>query len=99
MTTHKKTVVIALGGNALLRAGEPLSQAVQEKNVKLAVKSIAAVARESEWNIILSHGNGPQVGFLALQQEAFGLDVLTAETQGMIGCQLDESLSNELPNK
>jgi carbamate kinase len=97
--SHKKTVVIALGGNALLRAGESLSQANQAKNVKMAVSSIAEVARENKWNIILTHGNGPQVGFLALQQEAFGLDVLTAETQGMIGCQLDEGLSNELPDK
>lgn len=97
----KKTMVIALGGNALLREGEALSGATQMKNVESAVKAIAAIASDKEhWNIIVTHGNGPQVGFLALQQsESFSLDVLNAETQGMIGAQLDEALSNAIPGR
>lgn len=76
-----------------------MTQEVQAKNVEVAAKAIADVARDQDWNVIVTHGNGPQVGFLALQQSAFNLDVLTAETQGMIGSQLDEYLENELPGR
>lgn len=94
-------MIIALGGNALLREGENLSGDIQMRNIESATKAIAAIATDREtWNVVVTHGNGPQVGFLALQQaDSFSLDVLNAETQGMIGSQLDEALSNELPGR
>ena len=96
-------VVVALGGNALLRRGEPADVASQRANVAIAAKAIAALAREHE--IVVTHGNGPQVGLLALQNEAFGevapypLDVLGAESEGMIGYLLDQQLTNELEGR
>jgi carbamate kinase len=92
-------VVVALGGNAILREGESLTQENQERNIQLATRAIANVIKKGDWNVVVTHGNGPQVGFLALKQESFGLDVLTAETQGMIGWQLDEALESELPGR
>ena len=62
-------VVVALGGNALLRRGEAPESAAQRRNVDRAVASIAELAREHE--VVLTHGNGPQVGLLALQSEAY----------------------------
>lgn len=94
-------VVIALGGNALLRRGEPMTDAVQRANVRLAAPSLAAVATDHA--LLLSHGNGPQVGLLALQSaayeevEPYPLDVLGAETEGMIGYLLEQELGNVLP--
>jgi carbamate kinase len=94
-------VLVALGGNALLRRGEPLEAMVQRANVELAARSIAALARDHE--VVLTHGNGPQVGLLALQSEAYTavhpypLDVLGAESQGMIGYLLQQAIENELP--
>jgi len=82
-------VVIALGGNALLKRGEPMTAEVQRENVKLAAQVLAPMARQHQ--LIISHGNGPQVGLLALQAaaypevEAYPLDVLGAQTEGMIG--------------
>jgi carbamate kinase len=96
-------VVIALGGNALLRRGEPMTEEVQRRNVALAAKAIARIARDHE--TIVTHGNGPQVGLLALESEAYkaipayGLDVLGAESQGMVGFMLEQALRNELPGK
>jgi len=96
-------VVIALGGNALLRRGEPLDAAVQRANVKLAAEAIAEVAKDHE--VILTHGNGPQVGLLALQNEAcpevvgYPLDVLDAETEGMVGYLLEQELGRHLDRK
>jgi carbamate kinase len=96
-------VVVALGGNALLRRGEPPESAAQQRNVERAVASIAALAREHE--VVLTHGNGPQVGLLALQSEAYRqvppypLDVLGAESEGMIGYLLEQGLRNELPGR
>lgn len=93
-------VVTALGGNALLRRGELTDVATQRGHVGTAVEAIAAVAAEHE--LVVTHGNGPQVGLLALQGEAyadadpFPLDVLGAETEGMIGYLLDRELVNEL---
>ena len=95
--------VIALGGNALLRRGEPLDAAVQRANVKVAAEAVAAVARHHE--VILTHGNGPQVGLLALQNEAYKttraypLDVLGAETEGMVGYLLQQELGRHLPRE
>jgi carbamate kinase len=95
--------VIALGGNALLRRGEPLDAAVQRANVKVAAEAVAGVARRHE--VILTHGNGPQVGLLALQNEAYTttaaypLDVLGAETEGMVGYLLAQELGRHLPRE
>ncbi|MGI2259227.1 carbamate kinase [Shewanella sp. GXUN23E] len=97
----KPTVVVALGGNALLCRGEPLEADVQRINVCCAAKAIAKMTQD--WNVVLVHGNGPQVGLLALQNSAFKevkpypLDILVAETQGMIGYMLMQELHNILP--
>ncbi len=94
-------VVIALGGNALLKRGEPMTADNQRKNVKLAAPALAAVATNHQ--LVLTHGNGPQVGLLALQGaayeevEAYPLDVLGAQTEGMIGYMLEQELGNLLP--
>jgi carbamate kinase len=94
-------VVVGLGGNALLKRGEPLTHEVQRRNVLRAAAALAALAREHE--LVVTHGNGPQVGLLALQDLAvpelgnFTLDVLGAETEGMIGYLLAQELRNELP--
>jgi carbamate kinase len=94
-------VVIALGGNALLKRGEPLTAAAQRDNVRLAAPALAGVALDHE--LVLSHGNGPQVGLLALQSAAYTavdpypLDVLGAQTEGMIGYVLEQELRNVLP--
>lgn len=94
-------VVVALGGNALLQRGEALTAENQRRNVRAAAASLAPVAREHE--LVVSHGNGPQVGLLALQASAYTevepypLDILDAETEGMIGYVLQQELGNELP--
>jgi carbamate kinase len=94
-------VVVALGGNALLKRGEPMTADVQRANVRSAAPALAAVARHHQ--LVLSHGNGPQVGLLALQGaayeevEAYPLDVLGAQTEGMIGYVLEQELGNLLP--
>jgi carbamate kinase len=94
-------VVVALGGNALLKRGEPLTAEVQRKNVRVAAEALAPIAREHQ--LVISHGNGPQVGLLALQgaaykpEEAYPLDVLGAETEGMIGYMIEQELGNLLP--
>ena len=93
-------VVVALGGNALLTRGEVAEVAVQRRNVIAAVKAIAEVARTRD--VVVTHGNGPQIGLLALQSEAYRpvspypLDVLGAESEGMVGYLLDQGLGNEL---
>ena len=94
-------VVIALGGNALLQRGQPLTAENQRANARAACKALAPVALEHD--LVISHGNGPQVGLLALQSAAYTevdpypLDVLDAETEGMIGYVLQQELGNELP--
>jgi carbamate kinase len=96
-------VVAALGGNALLRRGEPLDAETQRRNVGVAAHALAAVAQEHE--LVVTHGNGPQVGLLALQAEAYPeggtypLDVLGAESEGMIGYLLQQGLRNALPER
>ena len=93
-------IVVALGGNALLQRGQPADAAVQRHNVATAVASLAELAAEHE--VVVTHGNGPQVGLLALQGEAYRqvdpypLDVLGAESEGMIGYLLDQELVNAL---
>ncbi len=94
-------VVVALGGNALLKRGEPMTAEVQRSNVRQAAPALAAVAEKHQ--LVLSHGNGPQVGLLALQAAAYRdvdpypLDVLGAETEGMIGYVIEQELGNLLP--
>ncbi len=94
-------IVIALGGNALLKRGEPMTAKNQRANVRLAAQAIAPLAEDHE--LIISHGNGPQVGLLALQASEYGrdddfpLDVLGAETEGMIGYMIEQELGNILP--
>jgi carbamate kinase len=96
-------VVVALGGNALLRRGEPLNSETQRHNMQSAASAIAVVAREHR--VVVTHGNGPQVGLLALQAQAFRavppypLDVLGAESEGMIGYMIEQSLANQLPDR
>ena len=94
-------VVVALGGNALLKRGEPMTAERQRQNVRVAAPALAAVAAQHE--LVLSHGNGPQVGLLALQAaaytdvEPYPLDVLGAQTEGMIGYVLEQELGNVMP--
>ena len=94
-------LVVAIGGNALLRRGQALSAANQLDNVRVAAAQLARVALKHD--LVLTHGNGPQVGLLALQAAAYTavqgypLDVLGAQTDGMIGYLLEQELSNRLP--
>jgi carbamate kinase len=94
-------VVVALGGNALLRRGQPLTAENQRVNARGACQALAPLAREHE--LVISHGNGPQVGLLALQGSAYKdvdvypLDVLDAQTEGLIGYILEQELGNALP--
>ena len=94
-------ILVALGGNALLKRGEPMTADVQRANIRTAARSLAPVAGHHQ--LVLSHGNGPQVGLLALQAaaykevEAYPLDVLGAQTEGMIGYLIEQELGNLLP--
>ena len=94
-------IVVALGGNALLKRGERMSADAQRANVRIAAAQLAAVASGND--LVIVHGNGPQVGLLALQSvntpqaEPFPLDVLDAQTEGMIGYMIEQELANLLP--
>jgi carbamate kinase len=96
-------IVVALGGNALLKRGEPMTADVQRENVRAAARALAPLATDHE--LVLSHGNGPQVGLLALQAacytavEPYPLDVLDAQTEGMIGYMIEQELGNLLPGE
>ncbi len=97
-------IVIALGGNALLQRGEKPDAAVQQANAVRAVRSLAPLAEEHQ--VVITHGNGPQVGMLALESAAdpalgapYPFDVLGAQTQGMIGYWLLQALQNALPGR
>lgn len=90
-------IVIALGGNALLRRGEPLTPAHQRRNVGRAVAALAPLANEHQ--LVITHGNGPQVGLLALRTGSDPLDVLDAETEGQIGYLIEQELANRLPER
>ncbi|HJM18134.1 MAG TPA: carbamate kinase [Candidatus Thalassarchaeaceae archaeon] len=96
-------VVVALGGNALLRRGEPLTAENQRKNVRLACKALAPIAMNHQ--VVITHGNGPQVGLLALQSASYEevggypLDVLGAQTEGMIGYMIEQELGNLMPTE
>ena len=94
-------IVIALGGNALLRRGEDMTAVNQRKNIQIAVSALAPIVEQNE--LVISHGNGPQVGLLSLQSaaykevEEYPLDILGAQTQGMIGYTIEQELGNILP--
>ena len=94
-------IVTALGGNALLRRGQPMTAQNQRDNVRTAAQALAPVAAEHD--LVVGHGNGPQVGLLALQGaaytavETYPLDVLGAETEGMVGYMIEQELGNLLP--
>ncbi|AJY45528.1 carbamate kinase [Martelella endophytica] len=94
-------VVAALGGNALLKRGEPLTAENQRANVREAAHALAGIVKAGH-RLVITHGNGPQVGLLALQgaaykpDEAYPLDVLGAETGGMIGYMIEQELENAL---
>jgi carbamate kinase len=94
-------ILVALGGNALLRRGEEMTAENQRRNVHLAAEALAPLARDHE--LVITHGNGPQVGMLALQSDAYSqasaypLDVLGAQTEGMIGYMIEQELGNILP--
>ena len=96
-------IVVAVGGNALLKRGEEPTTKNQRANAQVAGKALAPLAAEHE--LVISHGNGPQVGLLALQAaaykeaEAYPLDVLGAQTEGMIGYMLEQELGNLLPDE
>jgi carbamate kinase len=96
-------IVIALGGNALLRRGDPMTTEVQRRNIMIAARAIAPLA--AEHSIVIVHGNGPQVGLLSLQAESYAdaepypLDVLDAGTQGMIGYLIQQELRSFLPRQ
>jgi len=93
--------VIALGGNAILRRGQPMTADNQRTNIRAAAEHIASVAEGNE--VVIAHGNGPQVGLLALQAaayqdvEPYPLDVLGAQTEAMIGYVIEQELGNLLP--
>jgi carbamate kinase len=94
-------ILVALGGNALLRRGEAMTAENQRKNVRVAAEALAPLGREHQ--LVISHGNGPQVGLLALQGaayqpvEPYPLDVLGAQTEGMIGYMIEQELGNLMP--
>ncbi len=94
-------IVVALGGNALLQRGQPMTADQQRANVRVAATQLAPIAEGNE--LVISHGNGPQVGLLALQAAAYEavdpypLDVLGAQTEGMIGYMIEQELGNLLP--
>ncbi len=95
-------IVVALGGNALLKRGQALTEHNQRANVKVAAQALAPLARA--YSLTVTHGNGPQVGLLALEAaaytgvEAYTLDVLSAESEGMIGYMIEQELGNILPD-
>jgi carbamate kinase len=94
-------IVIALGGNALLQRGQPMTSVNQRANIRTAAERIAQVVPGNE--VVIAHGNGPQVGLLALQSAAYldvapyPLDVLGAQTEAMIGYVIEQELGNLLP--
>lgn len=95
-------VVAALGGNALLRRGEPMTAENQRRNVRRAAQALAPLIGDGH-DLIITHGNGPQVGLIALQaaagpaEGAYPLDILDAESEGMVGYLIEQELDNALP--
>jgi len=98
--TPKPTLLVALGGNALIRKGEEGTVPQQFKNLAMPIRQIAKLSQD--YRIIITHGNGPQVGNLLLQQEScqevpkLPLEILVAQTQGQIGYMIESTLDSEL---
>ena len=96
-------VVVALGGNALLKRGEEPTSENQRRNVRTACRALSPLAEEHQ--LVITHGNGPQVGLLALQSasykevEEYPLDVLGAQTEGMLGYYIEQELGNMMPTE
>ena len=96
-------VVVALGGNALLKRGEEPTSENQRRNVRSACKSLVPLAEKQQ--LVITHGNGPQVGLLAMQSasykeiEEYPLDVLGAQTEGMLGYYIEQELGNMMPTE
>jgi len=96
----KETLLVALGGNALIRKGQEGSISQQFENLKVPIRQIAKLSQK--FKIIITHGNGPQVGSLLLQQEScdtttkLPLEILVAQTQGQIGYMIESTLDSEL---
>jgi len=101
MNNKKPIIVVAIGGNALLQRGEVMSYDNQIKNIDVATQALAKLSED--YRIVIVHGNGPQVGLLALQNLSYTdvppypLDVLGAETQGMIGYMMAQSMKKYMP--
>ena len=95
-TSSKSTLLIALGGNALIRKGQKGTISEQFENLQIPIRQIATLI--NEYNIIITNGNGPQVGNLLLQQESceavpkLPLEILVAQTQGQIGYMIESAL-------
>lgn len=94
-------LVVGLGGNALLRRGEPMTADAQRANVRRAAEALAPIVKRHQ--TVITHGNGPQIGLLALHQaytataDPYPLDILGAQTEGMIGYLIEQALANNLP--
>jgi carbamate kinase len=103
MNGDQPVAVVALGGNALLRRGEPLTPGAQVRAARTAAGAVAAAAADRR--LVVTHGNGPQVGLLVLMSEAYGageswpLDVLDAETEGQIGYIIELELDNAIDDR
>ncbi|WP_028115820.1 carbamate kinase [Ferrimonas senticii] len=101
MTQQKPLIVIAIGGNALLQRGQAMTCANQRDNIAKTTSALAALSQQ--YRLVIVHGNGPQVGLIALQNLAYTevasypLDVLGAESQGMIGLLLAQGLKRSMP--
>ena len=97
---HKPILLVALGGNALIRKGQEGTIEEQFENLKRPIRQIARLA--SDYRVVITHGNGPQVGSLLLQQEGcrdvprLPLEILVAQTEGQIGYMIDSSLDEAL---
>jgi len=97
---HREIMLVALGGNALIRKGQTGSIEEQFRNLQVPISQIARLTRR--FRIIITHGNGPQVGNLLLQQESCNqvprvpLEILVAQTQGQIGYMIESTLDSEL---
>ena len=93
-------ILVALGGNALLKRGEPLTMEAQWQNTRVAARALEGIARNHQ--LVLTHGNGPQIGLLAMQSvtskdiEPYPLHVMGAATAGMIGYMIEQELGNLL---
>ncbi len=98
--TNRPILLVALGGNALIRKGESGTIEEQFRNLSVPLGQVARLSKK--YRIIITHGNGPQVGHLLLQQECcpeiprLPLEILVAQTQGQIGYMIESTLDNEL---